>query len=117
MRTIKLLLVFIILFSGLSFAQHPRDMEFAPLAFDPPEPVRFVTDNGIIVYFLEDHQLPVLTLSAYFHGGMVQDKKDRAGLTDITATLLRSGGAGERTPDHRVTPQSGRSCHRSVSWS
>ena len=99
MKAIKLILVFTVLLSGLSFAQHPRDMKFAPLAFDPPEPVRFETDNGMVVYFLEDHQLPVLTLSAYFHGGKVQDTKDKAGLTDITAILLRTGGAGKRTPD------------------
>ncbi|MCP4703089.1 MAG: insulinase family protein, partial [candidate division Zixibacteria bacterium] len=99
MRTIKLIFIFIFLLSGLSFAQHPRDMEFAPLDFNPPEPVRFETDNGIVVYFLEDHQLPVLTFSAYFQGGTVQDSPDKAGLSDITSTLLRSGGAGKRPPD------------------
>ncbi len=99
MRTFKFIFVFIVLLSGLSFAQHPRDMKFAPLDFNPPEPVRFEIDNGIVVYFLEDHQLPVMTVSAYFHGGTVQDTKDKAGLSNITATLLRSGGAGPRTPD------------------
>jgi len=52
----------------------------------------------MIIYFLEDHQLPVMTVSAYFHGGTVQDTKEKAGLTDITATLLRTGGAGDRSP-------------------
>jgi len=99
MRAFKLILIFIILLSGLSFAEHPRDMKFPPLDFNPPEPVRFESDNGIIVYFLEDHQLPVLTLSAYFRGGTVQDTEDKAGLAAVTATLLRSGGAGARTPD------------------
>lgn len=99
MKTIKIFLILTVLFTGSSFAEHPRDMTFAPLAFDPPEPVRFETDNGIIVYFLEDHQLPVLTFSAYFHGGKVQDTKDKVGLTEITATLLRNGGAGNRAPE------------------
>jgi zinc protease len=88
-----------LLLSASPFAQHPRDMKFPPIKFEPPEPVRFETNNGMIVYFLEDHQLPVLTLSAYFRGGRVQDLPGRTGLADITATLLRSGGAGQRFPE------------------
>lgn len=80
-------------------AVNPRDMQFEPLRFDLPEPVRFETDNGISVYFLEDHQLPVITLSVMFHGGSVYDPPEKSGLAELTATLLRSGGAGTRTPE------------------
>lgn len=99
MRLFSLIIISIVIICGISAAQNPRDMQFAPLKFDPPEPVRFETDNGLVIYFLEDHQLPVLTFSAYFHGGTVQDTPDKAGLASITASLLRSGGAGKRTPD------------------
>jgi len=89
----------VLLMAGISIlATSPRDLKFDPLQFKPPEPERFVTDNGIVVYFLEDHQLPVVTASAYFKGGEAYDSPGKAGLADLTANLLRSGGAGERTP-------------------
>jgi len=80
-------------------AENPRDMTFEPLSFDAPEPVRFVTDNGITVYFLEDHQLPVVTTMALFRGGGAYDPIEQAGLSGITARLMRSGGAGDRSPE------------------
>jgi predicted Zn-dependent peptidase len=82
-----------------SFAVNPREMTFPPLKFEPPEPVRFIIDNGIIVYFLEDHQLPVITTAALFKGGTVYDQSSKIGLTELTATLLRTGGAGNRNPE------------------
>jgi zinc protease len=82
-----------------AFAVDPREMSFPPLKFQPPEPVRFVTDNGMVVFFLEDHQLPVISAVAFFHGGSAYDPPGRSGLAEITAQLLRSGGAGERSPE------------------
>jgi len=99
MRTIILNTLALFFLASQIMAVHPRDMKFSPLEFEPPEAEKFVTENGLIVYFLEDHQLPILTLNAYFHGGAVHDPEDKAGLGGITATLLRSGGAGDRMPD------------------
>ncbi|SYZ74557.1 putative Peptidase M16 domain protein [Candidatus Zixiibacteriota bacterium] len=82
-----------------AYAVNPRDMKFPDLKFNPPEPMRFVTDNGTVVFFLEDHQLPVMSVSIMFHGGSAYDPADKIGLSDITATLLRTGGAGQRTSD------------------
>ncbi len=79
------------------FAVNPRDMKFPSLKFEPPEPVRYVADNGLVVYFLEDHQLPVFSVTALFHGGTVHDPADMVGLAEITARLMRTGGAGKRT--------------------
>jgi zinc protease len=92
-------LIFIFIAALTALAQNPREMKFTPLKFEPAEPTRSVTDNGIIIYFLEDHQLPVITVTALFHGGTVNDPTDKIGLVEIMATLLRTGGAGKRTPD------------------
>ena len=100
MRNNIILAVAIILMLSLSAtAEHPRDMKFDPLKFEPPKPERFVTDNGIIIYFMEDHQLPVITGSINFHGGDGYDASDKIGLSSACASLMRSGGAGVRTPD------------------
>jgi predicted Zn-dependent peptidase len=74
-------------------------MKFDPIVFNPPLSDRYLADNGLIVHFLESRQLPIITLSAYFHGGSAYDPLKKAGLADITAELMRSGGAGDRTPD------------------
>jgi predicted Zn-dependent peptidase len=81
------------------FAVNPREMKFPPLKFQAPEPIRFETDNGMVVFFLEDHQLPVVAVNAFLHGGSIYDPLGKSGLADITARLLRSGGAGSRTPE------------------
>jgi len=97
-RTI--ILLGLLLISIAAFAQQsPRDMQFAPLKFDPVEPTRFVTENGITVFFIEDHQLPVVTMKAHFKGGDIYDPSDKIGLAELTAKILRTGGAGQRTPD------------------
>jgi len=98
----KVVSVFCTLLIALSVSaqeQAPRDMRFSPLTFNPAEPSRFVTDNGITVFFIPDHQLPVVTFNAYFKGGDIYDPADKTGLAELTATLMRTGGAGSRTPD------------------
>ena len=42
----------------------PRTMTFKPVEFTPPEPDRVVLDNGMVVYLLEDHELPLITVTA-----------------------------------------------------
>ena len=55
----------IALLAGLAPAQDllldPRQLPPAePLVFDPPEVDRVVLDNGLILFLLEDHELPLL---------------------------------------------------------
>lgn len=100
MRRISVLTgIFVLLLAAGVFAVHPRDMKFSELDWEPTEPVRFTTDNGMVVYFLEYHELPLVTASMYFQGGEIYDPADKAGLTELTARLLRTGGAGDRSPD------------------
>jgi len=40
----------------------PRTMTFKSVEFLPPEPERVVLDNGMVVYLLEDHELPLITI-------------------------------------------------------
>jgi len=100
MKKYFLILVILLLSAALSvYAVDPRELKFAPLEFKPPVPERFVTDNGVIVYFLAQKELPVVTANLLFHGGTAYDPADRAGLAEMTASLLRSGGAGRRSPE------------------
>ena len=54
-------------------------------------PVRFVTPNGITVLFLEQHFLPTAEIHALIKVGSSQDPPDKAGLANLTASLLDEG--------------------------
>ncbi len=77
----------------------PRRMRFEPVEFHPPEPDRVVLDNGMIVYLLEDHELPLVTISAFIRTGSWLDSPDRVGLASFTGTLMRTGGTQRMTAE------------------
>jgi len=75
-------------------ADDPRTMRFAPVEFSPPEPERVVLDNGLIVYLLEDHELPLVTITATMRTGGWLDPADKVGLAAMTGAVMRTGGGG-----------------------
>ena len=77
--------------------KHPREMDFPPLSFFPPKATRTVLSNGMILYLLEDPELPLVNISALIRTGSIYDPPDKIGLAQLTATLLRTGGTLERT--------------------
>ncbi|MDE3036817.1 MAG: hypothetical protein KGJ14_12660, partial [Nitrospirota bacterium] len=58
----------------------PRTMQFDTVQFIPPEPERVVLDNGMVVYLLEDHELPLVTITAMMQTGAWLDPADQVGL-------------------------------------
>ena len=38
----------------------PRTMRFPTVEFNPPDAERVVLENGMVVYLLEDHELPLV---------------------------------------------------------
>lgn len=80
--------------STTQIAGHPDQLKFPPLKLTIPKPKRVVLDNELIVYLLEDHELPLLNIVVRVKGGSVYDPTDKLGLANLTATLMRNGGAG-----------------------
>lgn len=77
----------------------PREMRFAPVEFRAPEPDRVVMRNGMVVYLLEDHELPLVTVSAIFRTGGWLDPPDKVGLAAITGSVMRTGGTARMTAE------------------
>ena len=77
----------------------PRTMTFEPVEFSPPEPERVVLDNGMVVYLLEDHELPLISLSATIRTGSWLDPADKIGLAGLTGMVMRTGGGGGLTAE------------------
>ncbi len=64
-----------------------------------PEPVRFELPNGIVVYLVEDHELPTVTVRATIRGGSRLEPAGKTGLASIAGTVMRSGGSTTRNGD------------------
>jgi predicted Zn-dependent peptidase len=70
----------------------PRTMTFKPVEFSPPDPERIVLENGMVVYLLEDHELPLVTVTATMRTGSWLDPADKIGLAALTGSVMRTGG-------------------------
>jgi predicted Zn-dependent peptidase len=73
-------------------------MTFPPLSFVPPKAARTVLSNGMVLYLLEDPELPLVNVSALIRTGSIYDPPEKNGLAQLTATLLRTGGTSDQTP-------------------
>ena len=72
----------------------PRQMTFKPVEFTPPEPDREVIENGMVVYLLEDHELPLISITVTMRTGSWLDPAEKVGLASLTGTIMRTGGGG-----------------------
>ena len=80
--------------------QHYTDLEFPPLKeITIPEYERYQLDNGMVVYLMEDHQLPLVKGTAKIKTGSRLEPADKIGLAEITGTVMRSGGTQQHPPD------------------
>jgi zinc protease len=77
----------------------PRTMAFPPLKFTVPASDRVVLANGMVIYMLEDHELPLVSMTAYFHVGSIYEPADKIGLAGISGAVMRSGGTKETPPE------------------
>ena len=65
----------------------------------PPVPDRVELDNGMIVYLLEDHELPIIDISVRIRTGSLYEPADKVGLASITGAVMRTGGTTSKTGD------------------
>jgi predicted Zn-dependent peptidase len=82
-----------------SFAALPKELDFPLLKFVPPESQRVTLPNGMKLYLLEDHELPVFDVVAIIRTGDIYDPVDKIGLSSLTATTVRTGGTTHRSPE------------------
>lgn len=77
-----------------------KDLKYPPLPqVHVPEPAMFTLSNGMRVFLLEDHELPLIRGLALVRTGNLFDPPDKRGLADLTAEVLRSGGTKSKTGD------------------
>ncbi|MEX0875827.1 MAG: pitrilysin family protein [Phycisphaerales bacterium] len=86
--------------AGQDIVDHPKELEFEPLEFTPPEPSEFRHElpSGIPVYMAPSDEFPLVTITLSFKGGAYMEPADQAGLAAITGAMVRTGGSAEMTP-------------------
>ncbi len=81
---------------------HPRDMNLPASGFTRPDPERFRVelDNGLVVYIVEDHTVPLVTFSAFASVGTAHGPE---GAAEVLLRGLQQGPAEFGPGDFRAT--------------
>jgi len=98
-RKAYLALGFCVLLFGSAEPQHPRDLKFPPLRFDPPKIERRTLSNGLRLFLLEDHDLPIFQMTLWVRGGWADRPTGKARVGYLVDRVMRIGGTKTRAPD------------------
>lgn len=81
-------------------AKHYTELTFPPLPeIQVPAYTRYQMDNGIVIYLMEDHELPLVSGSALFRTGERWEPGDKVGLASIVGEVMRTGGTKKHSAD------------------
>lgn len=73
--------------------KHYTELEFEPLPeIQIPDYERYELDNGMVVYLIEDRDLPLISGTALIRTGGRYEPANKIGLAQLTGALIRSGG-------------------------
>jgi predicted Zn-dependent peptidase len=102
----SLLSHFLVIIIGLSMTvpgvaqKYYKDIKYPKMhKLKIPKVERVELDNGIILFLLEDHELPLINLSARIGVGSIYDPRDKIGLASLTGQVMRTGGTTRMTGD------------------
>ena len=77
----------------------PTGIEYPPLQYSLPKPERVTLANGIVVYLLEEHDLPLVEVEVRLRGGRLYEPAERAGWSTVFVRAWRNGGTLTRSPE------------------
>jgi predicted Zn-dependent peptidase len=80
---------------------HPRDLKYSSLSYTPPkrDQYRHVLSNGTVAYLVEDHDLPLVSVSTLVRTGSYLDPAGKEGLAALTGSQMRTGGTATKTAE------------------
>lgn len=70
----------------------PDRITYKPLSFTPPKVERVTLHNGIVLYILENRELPLVKITAVIRTGSMYDPHEKEGLAELTGQVMRTGG-------------------------
>jgi zinc protease len=76
------------------------DIKKTPLPdFKVPQPETFTLKNGLRVFLMEDHEIPVISVHAMVRTGSFWEPQDKVGLARLTGVVQRTGGTATMSGD------------------
>jgi zinc protease len=90
---------------GVPGSVHAQVEKVEELHFPPlpdlviPEAQRVVLENGLVILLMEDHELPLVGVSAFIRTGSRLEPEGKIGLASLTGTVLRTGGTKNLSGD------------------
>jgi predicted Zn-dependent peptidase len=81
--------------------EHPDKLKYPPLKFEVPDvaKIRTTLSTGTPAFLMEDPSLPIVDLRILIRGGSFNEPAGKAGVADLTADLMRTGGTTTRDPN------------------
>ncbi len=71
-----------------------KDVQIPELKkFNAPVATRYELANGMVVFLLEDHELPIVDLSMTIRAGDIHEPAELSGINSAVASIMRSGGS------------------------
>jgi len=77
----------------------PETILYPILQYQIPEARRIVLDNGMILFLLENHELPLVEITAVVRTGSAYDPPGKEGLAELACLSMRTGGTRVLTGD------------------
>jgi predicted Zn-dependent peptidase len=77
----------------------PDKINYPGLEFRIQQAERIELENGMILFYLQDRELPLVSLSAMVRTGSMYDPEGKEGLAELTAYLMRTGGTDKYPSD------------------
>jgi len=77
----------------------PRSLKYPPLQLHFPKAERKQLKNGLVVYLLPDHEIPIVNLSTLIRTGNVYEPSDQVGVAQLTGEVMRTGGTTSLSAD------------------
>lgn len=86
---------------SVGFAQKPYDELTYPSlpTYKLPKVDQFKLRNGVKVYMLPDHELPLVNVHVIVRGGSFEDPANKSGMADLMASVMRDGGSKKYPAD------------------
>jgi predicted Zn-dependent peptidase len=80
---------------------HPRELKYTTLSYTPPkrDKYRHVLSNGVVVYAVEDHDLPLVNIQTLVRTGSYLDPAGKEGLAALVGSQMRAGGTQKMTAE------------------
>lgn len=73
----------------------PDKIKYPELEFRLPQVERVLLDNGMIMFYLHNNELPLISISMLLRTGSLHDPLGKEGLAELTAEVMRTGGTSK----------------------